>query len=175
MYDQSSESNLNYHELLAEFLEHLCERTSRGEPLTPTAGQVAGDEIYCSTAKRFRADEKTPPAIELLTHTAHTRERAGVQMKLSKISTVSMIIKLGEKTVWTNTVTVEGGRPRLLWVTPSKTGLYTVELRATDLAGNVEVATGAIAVKAPPKGAHKSARVARTQRISPPARRLPAL
>jgi hypothetical protein len=155
MYDQSSESNLNYHELLAEFLEHLCEKTSKGEPLTPTTGQIAGDEIYCSTAKRFREDEKTPPAIELLTHTAHTREPAGVQLKLSKVSSVSMTIKLGEKTVWTNTVTVEGGKPRLLWVTPSKTGLYTVVLRATDLAGNEEVATGTIAVKAPSKGARR--------------------
>jgi hypothetical protein len=96
-------------------------------------------------------------------------------MKLSKISTVSMKIKLGEKTVWTNTVTVEGGRPRLLWVTPSKTGTYAVELRATDLAGNEEVASGSIAVKAAPKRAHKSARTARVQRISPPARRLPPI
>jgi hypothetical protein len=175
LYDQTSESNLNYHELLAEFLEHLCERTSKGKPLTPTSGQIAGDEIYCTTAKRFRADEKTPPAIELLTHSVHAKERAGVQMKLSKISTVSMRIKLGEKTVWTNTVTVEGGRPRLLWVTPSKAGLYTVELRATDLAGNEEAASGTITVKATTKRARKSARVARVQRISPLARRLPTL
>jgi hypothetical protein len=175
LYDQSSESNLNYHELLAEFLEHLCERTSKGEPLTPTTGQIAGDEIYCTTVKRFREDEKTPPAIELLTHTVHAKERAGVQMKLSKISTVSMKIRLGEKTVWTNTVTVEGGKPRLLWVTPSKTGLYSVELRATDLAGNEEVANGTITALAAPKRAHKSARVAQARRISPPARRLPKL
>jgi hypothetical protein len=175
LYDQSSESNLNYHELLAEFLEHLCERTSKGKPLTPLAGQIAGDEVYCTTAKRFREDEKTPPAIELLTHTVHAKERAGVQMRLSKISTVSMKIELGEKTVWTNTVTVEGGKPRLLWVTPSKTGLYSVELRATDLAGNEEVASGTITVKAAPKRAHKSALIARAQGISPPARRLPVL
>jgi hypothetical protein len=175
LYDQSSESSLNYHELLAEFLEHLCERTSKGEPLTPLAGQIAGDEIYCTTATRFREDEKTPPAIELLTHTARARERAGVQLKLSKVSTVGMTIKLGEKTVWTNKVTVEGGKPRLLWVTPSKAGLYSVELRAIDLAGNEEMASGTIAVKAAPKRAHKSARVARVQRISPPARRLPKL
>jgi len=175
MYDQSSESNLSYHELLAEFLEHLCERTSEGEPLTPTAGQIPGDEIYCATAKRFREDEKTPPAIELLTQSLKTKERAGVQLKLSKISTVSMTIKLGEKTVWTNTATVEGGRPRLLWVTPSKAGVYSVALSARDLAGNEEVASGQVAVKKAPKTTRKRAGVAQTQRISPPARRLPAL
>jgi hypothetical protein len=179
-YDQSSESDLSYHELLAEFLEHLCQKTGRGEPLTPTtpsgaqAGQIAGDQIYCTTAKSFREDEKTPPVIELLTQNLKTGERAGVKLKLSKIASVSMTIMLGEKTVWRNNATVEGGRPRLLWVTPSKAGLYTVELKARDLAGNEEVAAGAIAVRAASKTGRKSARVARSARISPPARRLPA-
>jgi hypothetical protein len=173
-YDQSSESNLNYHELLAEFLEHLCERTGKGEPLTPTTGQIPGDEIYCSTATRFREDQKTPPAIALLTQTVRTGERAGVQIQLSKISNVSMTVKLGEKTVWSNHVTVEGGKPRLLWVTPSKAGVYGVVLRAIDLAGNEEIAVGSIAVKPASKSVHKNARVAGSERISKPARRLPS-
>jgi hypothetical protein len=147
MYDQHSESDLNYHELLAEFLEHLCEKTSKGEPLTPTTGQIAGDQIYCSTAKEFREDEKTPPVVELLTQSVRTGERAGVQIKLSKVSSVSMVIKLGEKTVWTNNATVEGGKPRLLWVTPSKAGTYTVGIKAVDLAGNEEVTSGTIVVR----------------------------
>jgi hypothetical protein len=174
-YDQSSESNLNYHELLAEFLEHLCEKTGKGEPLTPTTGQIPGDAIYCTTAQRFREDQKTPPVIALLTQNLKTSERAGVQLKLSKISSVSMVIKLGEKPVWINNVTVEGGRPRLLWVTPSKPGVYSVGLKAKDLAGNEEVASGAITVKAASKTGRKSARAARVERISPRARRLPTL
>src|SRR3984957_15193480 len=32
LYDQYGESSLNYHELLAEFLKHLCERTRKGPP-----------------------------------------------------------------------------------------------------------------------------------------------
>jgi hypothetical protein len=175
MYDQHSESDLNYHELLAEFLEHLCEKTSKGEPLTPTTGQIPGDQIYCTTANSFREDEKTPPVVTLLTQTLKTGERAGVRLKLSKVSTVSITIKLGEKTVWTNTATVEGGNPRLLWVTPSKAGVYSVELRATDLAGNEEVASGAIAVKAAAKSHQKTAKAARSARISPAARPLPVL
>ncbi len=147
-YDQSSESNLNYHELLAEFLEHLCEKTGKGEPLNPTTGPIPGDEIYCTTAKRFREDQKTSPVIALLTQNLRTGERAGVQLKLSKIASVSMAIKLGAKPVWVNNVTVEGGKPRLLWVTPSKPGVYSVTLRAKDLAGNEEVTSGTIAVKA---------------------------
>ncbi len=35
LYDQYGESSLNYHELLTEFLQHLCERTRRGLPFTP--------------------------------------------------------------------------------------------------------------------------------------------
>jgi D-glucuronyl C5-epimerase-like protein len=174
-YDQSSESNLNYHELLAEFLEHLCERTAKGEPTTPATGQIPGDEVYCTTAKRFREDERTPPAIALLTRNLRTSERAGVQVRLSKVSTVSMSVSLGERTVWRNSATVEGGRPRLLWVTPSKAGLYTVVLKAKDLAGNEEVASGAIAVKPRSKATAKGARTARVERISPPARRPPIL
>jgi hypothetical protein len=37
MYDQHSESDLGYHELLAEFLHDLCERTKGGEPLVEEA------------------------------------------------------------------------------------------------------------------------------------------
>ncbi|HET9469581.1 MAG TPA: D-glucuronyl C5-epimerase family protein, partial [Usitatibacter sp.] len=33
LYDQFEESSLSYHELLTEFLKHLCERTRKGEPV----------------------------------------------------------------------------------------------------------------------------------------------
>jgi hypothetical protein len=58
--------------------------------------------------------------------------------------------------VWTNDVTVEGGKPRLLWVTPSKGGAYTIDLSAKDLAGNEETTTGTIKVTAPSKSRQKS-------------------
>jgi hypothetical protein len=199
-YDQSSESDLSYHDLLTEFLEHLCQRTHEGEPLaTPTGaagGQIAGDQVYCTAASHFRADLKTPPLVKPLTSTVKAGERAGVQIELSKVSTVRMTIALGTHTVWTSTITVEGGKPRLLWVVPSKPGSYTLALNATDLAGNRSSASGAITVKAKPKRAVRShretpdARGARALRataagstakprwsvpISPPAPRLPAL
>lgn len=174
-YDQSSESDLNYHELLAEFLEHLCQKTGQGEPLAPTTGQIPGDDIYCTTAKKFREDEKTAPVIELATQSLKTGERAGVQIKLSKISYVSMTIKLGGKTVWTNNVTVEGGRPRLLWATPTKPGVYSIALRAKDLAGNEEVVSGTITVSKSPRAKHAGARTSSFAPISRPARHIPTL
>ncbi|HEX3692061.1 MAG TPA: D-glucuronyl C5-epimerase family protein [Solirubrobacteraceae bacterium] len=146
LYDQHVESDLSYHELLAEFLEHLCQRTSAGEPLAAAHAPIPGDAIYCTTAKHFREYVKEPPRIALLTQTLRTGERGGVQVSLSKVSTLSMSVSLGGHTVWTNSATVEGGRPRLLWVTPSKPGTYTVLLKARDLAGNEAVATGTIAL-----------------------------
>jgi hypothetical protein len=38
-YDQFTESTLSYHELLTEFLQHLCSRTRKGPPLVPPSSQ----------------------------------------------------------------------------------------------------------------------------------------
>jgi D-glucuronyl C5-epimerase C-terminus len=188
LYDQFGESSLNYHELLAEFLQHLCERTRKGlpstapppppappattppttstpTPATPSGGSpapgattaaaaaaaqpspaIAADQIYCTTAQRFTADVKTPPAIALLSHSLRGGTRAGVQFSLSKISSVSLIVRQGSRVIWSNRATVEHGRPRLLWVTPAKGGSFSVTLTATDLAGNFATATGTILV-----------------------------
>ncbi len=199
MYDQFGESDLNYHELLTEFLQHLCERTRKGEPLattptpapatpatpttpattTPAGGtaggttetsgasggasaarytaqatstatttptQIAGDQIYCTTAEAFTADEHTPPVISLITSTLPTSSRAGVQLSLSKVSTVHLTVRLGGTVVYSNSATVERGKPKLLWPTPAKGGNYAVTLTATDLAGNFATASGTITV-----------------------------
>ncbi len=193
MYDQFGESDLSYHELLTEFLQHLCERTRRGEPLTvaaptpapaptptpttttPTGGTSGGttasepgasaarytaqaaastttpsaitaDAIYCTTAEHFTADEHTPPSISLITTTLPTSSRAGVQLSLSKISTVRLTVRLGGRIVFSNSATVERGKPKLLWPTPAKGGSYAITLSATDLAGNFATASGTITV-----------------------------
>jgi plasmid stability protein len=193
MYDQFGESDLNYHELLTEFLQHLCERTRKGPPLTPappptpttststptttapssatpssstggasaasaghgahaaqtstaTGVQIPGDQIYCTTAQRFTADLHTPPVIALLSKTLPGGARAGVQLSLSKLSTVALTVRQGAKVVWRNSASVERGKPRLLWVTPTKGGSFSVELTATDLAGNVASTSGTVLV-----------------------------
>jgi hypothetical protein len=181
LYDQYEESDLNYHELLAEFLEHLCTRTRAGTPLavaqatppapasgsgTPPGGgtapgtppaappkpaPIAGDAVYCTTGEAFRADLHDPPTVELLSSTLKGGTRAGVQIALSKVSTVSMTIRQGAKVVWSNRATVAGGKPRLLWVTPRQGGVYEVTLSAVDLAGNRESTSGTIAVSAAPQ------------------------
>jgi D-glucuronyl C5-epimerase C-terminus len=185
LYDQFGESDLNYHELLTEFLQHLCERTRKGPPATapapgpagsvpapsttaPAPGPagatggasaaqaranahaaqtaIAADQVYCTTAEQFSADLHTPPTIALLTHTLRGGVRGGVQMSLSKISTVDLTVREGSRVVWTNAATVQGGKPKLLWVTPSKGGTFTATLLATDLAGNFATTSGTIVV-----------------------------
>jgi hypothetical protein len=200
LYDQYEESDLSYHELLAEFLLHLCQRTRGGPPIPPipapvpalppatsttsttstastttttststtssgpaTGGSpaavaasatpvvkpapIAGDAVYCTTAEEFTADVHTPPVLELLTQTVRGGTRAGVQFKLSKVATLSMTISLAGHTVWSDSATVEGGKPRILWVTPKKAGTYTVTASATDLAGNHDSTTGTVTLK----------------------------
>jgi hypothetical protein len=206
-YDQYSESDLNYHELLTEFLQHLCERTRKGPPIpatpapaptpTPTTSTptttapttstptttsttptgtttspsggtspsavaasvlarataskpaptpIAGDETYCTTAQRFTTYEKTPPVLALLTKTLKGGTRAGVQLSLSKVSTVRLTVKQGSRTIWTNSAYVERGKPKLLWQTPSGGGTFSVTLSATDPAGNFATTSGTIVV-----------------------------
>jgi hypothetical protein len=199
MYDQYSESNLNYHELLTEFLQHLCERTRKGPPIpatptpsptapaptptpttptpttpttptTPSGGTapegtsttasaakakaaakpvatpIAGDQIYCTTAQKFTTYEKTPPVISLVTTRLKGGTRAGVQVSLSKISTVRLTIRQGSRTVWTNSAYVGRGKPKLLWRTPKGGGTFSVTVSATDPAGNFATSTGTITV-----------------------------
>ncbi len=110
------------------------------------APAIAADQIYCTTAQRFTEDLHTPPAISLLSRRLRGGTRAGVQMRLSKISTVSMTVRSGSRVIWSNTATVEGGRPKLLWVTPARGGTFTVTVSATDLAGNFSTTSGTIVV-----------------------------
>ena len=177
LYDQYGESDLNYHELLTEFLQHLCERTRKGPPIAPAAPvtsspessggtgtstaaspggtvasaaqastQIPGDEIYCTTAQKFNADLHTPPVVSLLTTHLRGGTRAGVQISLSKVSTVSMTVRKGSSVIWRNGASLEGGKPRLLWVTPAAGGTFTVSFTATDLAGNFSTTSATIVV-----------------------------
>ena len=192
-YDQFGESSLNYHELVTEFLQHLCERTRKGPPPAPAAPPaptttpstpaappstssggtgtttqtasgaavlrprvraragaqatpIAGDAIYCTTAAHFSSYLHTPPVVSVLSTSLPGGTRAGVQISLSKLSTVTMTIRQGARVVWNNRATLQGGRPRLLWVTPASAGTFAVTLTARDQAGNFATAHGTIAV-----------------------------
>jgi hypothetical protein len=60
MYDQHTESDLNYHELLTEFLQNLCKRTDQGlpvaspSPTTPTTTTPSTTVPAATTVRRVR-------------------------------------------------------------------------------------------------------------------------
>jgi hypothetical protein len=56
-------------------------------------------------------------------------------------------VRAGGRVVWSNRATVEAGRPRLLWVTPSSGGRFSVTLTASDPAGNFSTANGTVLVR----------------------------
>ena len=121
-------------------------RQAHAATSAPVATPIAGDQIYCTTAQHFTTYEKTPPVIELLSKTLKGGTRAGVQMSLSKVSTVRLTVRQGSRTVWTNSAYVERGQPKLLWQTPASGGTFSVTLSATDPAGNFATTSGTIVV-----------------------------
>ena len=155
LYDQFGESNLNYHELLTEFLQHLCERTRKGPPIRrsprprqrrrrprttaapprpPPADATGGGSRAAHDARarpappaRPRRRDATPPPrrspamrstarprstspptckrrrrSRCSRRSSHGGTRAGVQISLSKISTVRLTVRQGSRVVWTN-------------------------------------------------------------------------
>ncbi|HEY3828652.1 MAG TPA: D-glucuronyl C5-epimerase family protein [Solirubrobacteraceae bacterium] len=79
MYDQHSESNLNYHELLTEFLQNLCTRTEQGEPLPSAAPAPAAPPATAptSTAPTSTITTTTPAAAAPGGGTAAQASRGG--------------------------------------------------------------------------------------------------
>jgi D-glucuronyl C5-epimerase C-terminus len=127
------ESDLNYHELLRDFLVQLCQRTAAVE--------------YCGAADRFTADLAIPPAIQVLPVTLKPKKTGRLRFTLSKISRVSVTVARGSKTVARlNPGTLARGTKSLNWAVPKQTGTYTVTVAATDLAGNAGSATGTVTV-----------------------------
>lgn len=126
-----SESSLEYHLLLRDFLRNLCERTA-----TP---------VYCDTASSFTDDLREPPETALVTQRVRARKQVLVRFRLSKVSRVGMTIRRDGETFLATSATVGRGERAYTWVPPTR-GEYTVTLTATDLAGNAARSEGEIEV-----------------------------
>lgn len=131
LYEPGVESDLNYHELVRDFLAHLCDRTSA--------------RVYCVTARRFTAYLHQPPRLVLLTRRVHAGAVSRVRFRLSKISTVRIEIRRGRRLVLSGALTRGRGVGSFAWV-PGGAGRYGVRLTARDAAGNLATRRGVIAV-----------------------------
>jgi hypothetical protein len=116
------EADLSYHRLVTGFLGGLCERTQA--------------PAYCEYQQRFTDYLATPPAVEVLTRRVRIGRTGRISFELSKISRVSVSVRRGSRTVFSNAATLGYGRRFFPWKPPKRKGIYDVRLAATDLVGN---------------------------------------
>jgi hypothetical protein len=123
LYDQRSESDLSYHQLVTGFLANLCKRVAQ--------------PVYCDTAARFKEDESEPPAVSASTARIRAGRPARIGFQLDKISRVGMVVRTtAGATVFSTSAVVGRGARYFTWSRPAKPGLYSLTVTATDLAGN---------------------------------------
>jgi hypothetical protein len=141
LYQPGLEDDLAYHELVTGFLQQLCTRT-----------QAA---VYCRTARAFRADLTTPPALVQLTKRAFGGRAFSLGFTLSKISHVGVVLSRGPATALATSASFAHGT-HAFSVPALKAGSYGVVLTATDLAGNFRRITGTLTVTPAPRrrGSH---------------------
>ena len=130
------ESDLSYHDLLQDFLDGLCRRTDV--------------EVYCTTAQNFIDYKGVAPVVTVRGRTLRGGKPGRVRFELSKISNVTLRITRGEKVVESRPFGAVGyGKRTFGWEVPRRAGSYTVQLSATDLAGNSAASAATVEVLKP--------------------------
>jgi hypothetical protein len=133
LYRPGEEDSLDYHKLVTGFLEQLCSMTHT--------------QIYCTVARHFQGDLKTPPALTLLTAQVSARGQSVIQFSVSKISRVGITLIRNRQTVFLTSASFAYGRHGFAIPALKRRGTYTVKLDATDLAGNYSQITRSLAVR----------------------------
>jgi len=121
LYEPGQEDSLDYHQLVTGFLQALCQRT-----FAP---------IYCRTAQRFESYLHTPPGLCLLSISAPSGRRSRLSFSLSKISQVGVAIRNGSRSFFSTAGQFVRGTS-IVNIPALAPGSYTVQISATDLAGN---------------------------------------
>jgi hypothetical protein len=138
LYDQSRESDLNYHDLTTTFLQNLCKRTTTA--------------IYCDTAGRFKTYRKTAPVAAPVTRTIRNGKPAKLTFTVDKIARVGVTVLDANGTAVFSTSAVVGRNEHFYdWRRPAAPGTYTLRVAPTDLAGNRGAASEAPLRILPPR------------------------
>ena len=122
LYQPGVEDTLDYHTLVTGFLHELCAKVHAA--------------VYCTTANRFDAYLKTPPALQLLTGSVRARRPAQLRFRLSKISHVGIVVTRGNTTLFLTSAEFGYGVDAVTIPALPGAGRYTVRFAATDEAGN---------------------------------------
>jgi hypothetical protein len=114
-----AESDLNYHRVIRDFAENLCERTK--------------DRVYCSKAKRFDQYLHQPAKVSIVgPTTARVKKTVRIAIRVDKISCLSIQILRGDTVVYQPTWYFPRGVHSFTW-TPPRSGTYRVHVLARDL------------------------------------------
>jgi hypothetical protein len=132
------EANHDYHELMREFLQSMCNRR-------------LGD-LYCEYAARYRGYQVDPPVLTYTGPDTATRNRyMRVRFSVSKLSAVEVHIYRNGKLALSRLATFRRGGGSFLF-RPRSTGVFTVRLGAKELRtglGKKDKASGEFEVIAP--------------------------
>ncbi len=112
------------------------------QPPTPLADPAP----YCATAKRFTSYLSQPPVVALVSRRARAGKPAALRLSLSKPSYVKLAVVRGGRTFVVLAARLGSGRRALVWSRPRAGKGYQVQVRATDLAGNVATVKGELDV-----------------------------
>ena len=116
------ESDLNYHVLVRDFLESLCDRYPA--------------DVYCDAERNFTRYLDEAPEVRLQTRRLRAGRTQALRCRLSKISTVWVRVTRGDRVVLSRSAVLSYGR-KAQWLTvPRRRGTYDVTFVSTDLAGN---------------------------------------
>ncbi len=124
-------------------------QTGGAAPVAPPsqpAAPLADPAPYCATAKRFTSYLSQPPVVALVSQRARAGKPAALRLTLSKPSYVKLAVVRDGRTFTVLAARLGSGRRSLLWRRPRAGKGYEVQLRATDLAGNVGTAKGTLDV-----------------------------
>jgi hypothetical protein len=129
-----AESNLNYHNVVTDFLGNLCSRTKTS--------------VYCDAKARFDRYKKTPPVVRYKgPGTVKRGTRTALAFTLNKVSCVTATIRdAGGGQVYRSQIKFARGRRSFTWQ-PGKAGDYTLEIQAEDLRKNKRTVTRKVTVR----------------------------
>src|SRR4051794_29352261 len=127
-----AESDLNYHRVIRDFAENLCDRTK--------------ESIYCDKAARFDKYLHQPPDVAIVgPKAARVKKTVRIAIRVNKMSCLSIQILRGEKIVYQPTWYFPRGVHSFAW-TPPKSGSYHVHVLARDLMNHQSRANAEIRV-----------------------------
>jgi hypothetical protein len=114
-----AESDLNYHRVIRDFAQGLCERTT--------------DRVYCDKAARFDKYLHQPAKVSIVgPKTARVKKTVRIAIRVDKISCLAIQILHGDKVIYQPTWYFPRGVHSFIW-TPSRPGTYRVHVLARDL------------------------------------------